>query len=278
MASQSASHPGQYALLSLLLVYLVIVVFLSAYTLGLNNAQIPNLASAPSSVGIKPQPSVIYSTANWQTYSNNQYGFSIQYPFDTRNVIEMNTDQPYTDTKTHAVVSIDTTVTQDIRSNTGVRIFEDSASDWLQRCLTTYPNSPSQTRQLTQMKRINHAYFYIFGEQIPDDAMGGVRGLLNEYRIIHNNSCVRIQTVVSWRSIEFMYQATGSAIPTNEQLSEEQNWIQFQEQLNNQVLSTFTFTDQNLNVTPTISCIPRPACLSAIPRCLIAEPANGWCP
>jgi len=41
-----------------------------------------------------------------------------------------------------------------------------------------------------------------------------------------------------------------------------------------QILSTFKFTDQ----TPTPTCIPRPACLDATPRCLMPEPANGWCP
>lgn len=29
---------------------------------------------------------------------------------------------------------------------------------------------------------------------------------------------------------------------------------------------------------PKVSCTSRPACLDATPRCLIAEPANGWCP
>ena len=28
----------------------------------------------------------------------------------------------------------------------------------------------------------------------------------------------------------------------------------------------------------TLKCIPRPTCLSATPRCMIAEPAQGWCP
>jgi hypothetical protein len=27
-----------------------------------------------------------------------------------------------------------------------------------------------------------------------------------------------------------------------------------------------------------VTCMPRPACLDATPRCLIAEPAQGWCP
>lgn len=30
--------------------------------------------------------------------------------------------------------------------------------------------------------------------------------------------------------------------------------------------------------TPTPTCMPRPACLDANPRCLIPEPASGWCP
>lgn len=30
--------------------------------------------------------------------------------------------------------------------------------------------------------------------------------------------------------------------------------------------------------TPSPTCIQRPSCLDATPRCLIAEPASGWCP
>lgn len=29
--------------------------------------------------------------------------------------------------------------------------------------------------------------------------------------------------------------------------------------------------------TPVATCIPRPSCLDSIPRCMIAEPAEGWC-
>lgn len=42
----------------------------------------------------------------------------------------------------------------------------------------------------------------------------------------------------------------------------------------NQILSTFKFTD----TAPAASCMPRPACLDATPRCLLPEPAEGWCP
>lgn len=42
-----------------------------------------------------------------------------------------------------------------------------------------------------------------------------------------------------------------------------------------QIFSSFTITNLNQNITPT--CIPRPSCLDTIPRCLVAEPLNGWC-
>lgn len=48
------------------------------------------------------------------------------------------------------------------------------------------------------------------------------------------------------------------------------------------MLSTFTFAplsaskSTDANSTPT--CMPRPACLDSNPRCMIAEPMNGWCP
>lgn len=57
-----------------------------------------------------------------------------------------------------------------------------------------------------------------------------------------------------------------------------------QEETLNQILSTFTFAplsaskSPDQNATPTPTCMPRPACLDATPRCMIAEPANGWCP
>ena len=43
--------------------------------------------------------------------------------------------------------------------------------------------------------------------------------------------------------------------------------------LANKILSTFKFLDQN----PSATCIPRPACLDAVPRCLIPESEN-MCP
>lgn len=33
---------------------------------------------------------------------------------------------------------------------------------------------------------------------------------------------------------------------------------------------------RNAVAAPTLSCTPRPSCLDAYPRCLIAEPAGGW--
>lgn len=45
-------------------------------------------------------------------------------------------------------------------------------------------------------------------------------------------------------------------------------------------LSTFKFLDQNASGQSDGDCQPRPACLDAIttPRCLMPEPAEGWCP
>ena len=47
-----------------------------------------------------------------------------------------------------------------------------------------------------------------------------------------------------------------------------------------QILSTFKFLDQNALDQSNGDCQPRPACLDATttPRCLMPEPAEGWCP
>lgn len=48
----------------------------------------------------------------------------------------------------------------------------------------------------------------------------------------------------------------------------------------NQILSTFKFLDQNALDQNDGNCQPRPVCLDAktTPRCLMPEPAEGWCP
>lgn len=43
-----------------------------------------------------------------------------------------------------------------------------------------------------------------------------------------------------------------------------------------QVLSGLKW--RNVNHSPSSSCLPRPACLDATPKCLIPEPVGGWCP
>lgn len=47
--------------------------------------------------------------------------------------------------------------------------------------------------------------------------------------------------------------------------------------LPSQILNTFEFNNQNQTLSPTSTCMPRPACLDATPRCLIPEPSSGWC-
>jgi len=41
------------------------------------------------------------------------------------------------------------------------------------------------------------------------------------------------------------------------------------------VTPTVTITQ---TLTPVVTCRPRPLCLNAIPKCLIVEPLEGWCP
>lgn len=42
--------------------------------------------------------------------------------------------------------------------------------------------------------------------------------------------------------------------------------------------STFFCEPSSVSPTPRLqTCIPRPACLDRKPRCVIAEPAQGWC-
>lgn len=65
----------------------------------------------------------------------------------------------------------------------------------------------------------------------------------------------------------------GARISYNEPLSDKET-EQFLNEFD-QILSTFKFTDQSATISPT--CIPRPPCLDATPRCLIPE-TSDMCP
>lgn len=45
-----------------------------------------------------------------------------------------------------------------------------------------------------------------------------------------------------------------------------------------QAIGDVQFIESTVAKNPTPTCQPRPACLDAEPRCLIPEPADGWCP
>lgn len=173
-------------------------------------------------------------TSNLKTYTNTQYGFEVKYPTDTRVLETNNYTTPALNTNKDIAVAIQTTNSNYPRSLTGLNIFVNKDLD---QCLLL-----SNGQKIAETKSINGITFFVYGRNIPDDAMGGIRSLFDEYRITHNNRCYSITSSVFWKDVSFVYGATGMQGPSSQEFEEEQDWIKFQQELNNQVLPTFQFT------------------------------------
>ncbi len=172
-------------------------------------------------------------TSNWKTYKNDTYGFEVKYPVDTRVSETSNYTLPFSNTDKDIIVAIQSINKNYPRSLTGLNVFANSD---VANCLALQGGEKN-----IGTKSINGVTFSIFGENLQDDAMGGLRSLYNLYRFIHGNMCYSISSSVFWRDVQTLHDDTDMIAPTAQELQEQQTWIQTQQQLNNQVLSTFQF-------------------------------------
>ena len=174
-------------------------------------------------------------TANWQTYRNEEHGFEIKYPEDTRISETSNYTIPALNTNKDIITAIQSKEPSYPRSLTGLSVY---ATDDVVSCSVL-----NNGKKITETKDINGITFLVYGENLPDSAMGGIRSVFDIYRIVYNNVCYSILSSVDWRDVSFMYSAIGIEGPSSQELEEQQNWIQTQQQLNEQILSTFRFIE-----------------------------------
>jgi len=174
-------------------------------------------------------------TANWQTYRNEEHGFEIKYPEDTRISETSNYTIPALNTNKDIITAIQSKEPSYPRSLTGLSVY---ATDDIASCSIL-----NNGKKITETKDINGITFLVYGENLPDSAMGGIRSVFDIYRIVYNNVCYSILSSVDWRDVSFMYSAIGIEGPSSQELEEQQNWIQTQQQLNEQILSTFRFIE-----------------------------------
>ncbi len=179
-------------------------------------------------------------TAGWKTYTNNQYGFSFQYPATTT-LSENNKQGSYWGYTPYEVnfTNVATVSVSDINGVSGglaVNIGNDPKL--IENCLKF--NFYAQLSNMTDVQQINGVTFYTKSQG--DAASGGQRGIITQYSVVYNNYCYTLQTTVQWQSIAFLHGATDGKNPTQEEIDKENNGIQSQKDLLSQVVKTFKFT------------------------------------
>lgn len=176
-------------------------------------------------------------TANWKTYTSLKGQYSIKYPTDYKEFNNQN-DTGF------SIVHSDTQFVME-NYTLSIRVVTNSKGLTLENALGNGPLieygpeflEPNKTKKI-KIDRNNAVR--------ADNLNVGQAGNLTDIIFIKDG---------------LLYHITAGGL-------ESEKLTQF-----NQILSTFKFTD----LSPTPTCIPRPACLDATPRCLIPE-TSDMCP
>lgn len=198
-----------------------------------------------------PASNAANATANWKTYQGS--GFSFKYPVDA----SVRTENGYsfmTAKKAAEIIVEPPRIAPFTNWYSFYVIAEDNnfsldSKSLVEKYIISLGNS--KEGNITAKKIESSKKPYVNGD---------VSGIIADYGFDYNYRIV-IQTK---NDKIYTFQITGDNgqyTPSNLKIFD-------------QILSTFKFTDQ----TPTPTCMKRPACLDATPRCMIPEPASGWCP
>lgn len=221
---------------------------------------------------VKPSNSVTSSTtldqtSGWYIYTNNTYGIQFKYP---ENLISSNsnfTQDYFSSGQSTGVITI--SIPQDYYPKTNffrayleISISKGGTAADCQSFKYGTKNEP-----LTKIKNVGETTFYA-SNKLEQGAVG-TNYQIFVYHYYKNGLCYEINSNLSTYNI-YSWSPPYRTSPVNE----TEVWNLF-----DQILTTFTLTNQSQSnyIYPTPTCMLRPACLDATPRCLIAEPANGWC-
>ena len=243
-------------------------------------------------MGIKPSTSTVTlkttnptstpdPTANWKTYTNTKYNYSFKYPGDwkldlqpyaeTELIEHLDLNSPLTQVKGKSMIfnisfnvekkpiaqptggydfNIDTVYNSNLNKNLFVVISGIAPGE-----LIGYPSGSATHLEVTDQKILINKEneglgFDIKGANLQVSIWG-------QYFSQEDNS--RNQINLSGR--EYLAPSVFKAAP--------------EYKIFKQILSTFKFTNQTANSSPT--CKPRPACLDTTPKCMIPE-TSDMCP
>lgn len=202
------------------------------------------IADSQNQTTLTPTPTVIpqidQDIRTWNTYINKKNSFSIKYPANAQRITTNALELNFT-----AGAPINPYQTGLIDQYT-VSVFL-SPDQNLSSVLTDNTNTSKEKGIAYAVKKINIIPSSSATQFIAYGGQDGVNKNVYTYLKLKNGKLLEIAAAFS-------------------------NADKYEAQVN-QMLSTFSFID----ITPTLSCTPRPACLDATPRCMIAENEN-MCP
>ncbi len=219
------------------------------FLLGANyQAKLDSLKSQNSAIipSISPTPTGISAdTTSWITYTNPKYGYSIKHPPSWHEEVKCRGGLPGDDYICFKSPDFKESPAPNTESG-GLIIIENNkmGSYWTADTIETFCTRP----QVSKCVNIS------VGElSAKERELSG--WLFKDVGIIKNGDFV-----MSIR-VDYATDSKGVILETFDQ-----------------ILSTFTFAPLSTSkFTPTPTCVPRPACLDATPRCMIAESEN-MCP
>ncbi len=180
-------------------------------------------------ISIKFIPEVIH-TANWKTYTNNQYEFAVDYPLTYQISDTLAKEGFYKETISKIVSFTDK---ENYIDDSTFSVYADNASSNLSTCLKDYNGE-----DLTKTKEINGNVFYIYFDKVKDAAMGGAMGSLSQYRVIHNNYCYILDSHIYWHNAGFNRITSSSTL---EETQAQNDAIKTHSDFLDKILFTFRF-------------------------------------
>lgn len=134
-------------------------------------------------------------TTDLKKYTNNKYGFSVQYPNDYK-ISETNNDGFYNELN---IFGLHISVPIGYQSGTdfSVASIEITVSPTTDKC---YSSQGDTNQDMTAIKTIGgKSFHYNPGQPIDDSAMGGQRSSISLFSTINNGQCYRIEKLIGYR-------------------------------------------------------------------------------
>jgi len=233
--------------LPILIIGIIIFLLLVGSAAGFYIFKQQNLKTA-----VKPTPAPIVQkqtptqapdpTANWKTYTNSKYHFTMDYPTDWK----VDFDKVNIANSNWYIVNINA---DNHNGQAGILRLTIVVTD----------------------DKLGTLSKYSARDYIENASFAGIKGFRHSEPDNKSNAAIE--------SFEFGKDGYDYLLTMeweNRRLSYIQNrYGKKPGEIFDHMLSSLKFT--GLAPTPS-SCTPKPACLDGEPRCMIAEPANGWCP